>query len=76
MEIILFSSDNFDYDYFDKVSWAPQHSYTDKPMLRWLYTRGLKLKLIGGPHSKEKMLRRPQFIGENAYAGFKLIEKL
>ncbi len=27
----------------------------------WQYIRGLKLKLIGGPHSKEKIIRGPQF---------------
>ncbi len=41
-----------------------------------LYIRGLKLELIGGPHSKEKVLRGQQFIGEQAYAGRKLPEKL
>ncbi len=41
-----------------------------------VYIRGLKLELIGGPHSKERMLRVPQLIGENAYAGHKLLEKL
>ncbi len=38
--------------------------------------KGLKLELIKGPHSKEKMLRGPQFIGEKAYAGRKLLQKL
>ncbi len=27
-----------------------------------IYSRGLKLKLVGGPHSRDKMPRGPQFI--------------
>jgi hypothetical protein len=38
--------------------------------------RGLKLELIGGPQSKEKMLREPQFKRKKAYAGPKPLEKL
>ncbi len=41
-----------------------------------LYNRGLKLKLIGGPHSKVKMLRGSQLIGEKSYVGHNLLEKL
>jgi hypothetical protein len=41
-----------------------------------IYHRGLKLKLIGGPHSKAKMLCKPQFEGKKDYAGRKLLEKL
>jgi hypothetical protein len=40
------------------------------------YIRGLKLELIGGAHSKEKMLCGPHFIGEKAYASRKLLEEL
>ncbi len=40
------------------------------------YNRGFKLKSIRGPLSKEKMLRGPQFNGQKAYVGHKLLEKL
>jgi hypothetical protein len=37
---------------------------------------GLKLKYIGGPHSKEKMFRGPQFMRKTAFAGRNSQEKL
>ncbi len=51
-------------------------SMSKKKLIRIVYNRGLRLELIRGPHTKEKMLRRPQFIGEKAYEGRKLLEKL
>jgi hypothetical protein len=38
-------------------------------------SRALKLKFIGGPHSKEKMLRGLQFNRKKAFAGCSLQEK-
>ncbi len=36
-----------------------------------IYARGLKLKLVGGPHSREKMLRGPQFIRKKLFRATK-----
>ncbi len=36
------------------------------------YSRGLKLKLLEGPHYKEKMLRGPQFSRKKAIVGCNL----
>ncbi len=43
----------------DESEGEMQHSYD---ILQILYTRGLKLKLVGGLHSRDKMLRGPKFI--------------
>jgi hypothetical protein len=44
------------------------------PSFQMFKRRGLKLKLVGGPHSREKMLRGPQLI-KKGFAGLKIQEK-
>ncbi len=53
---------------------------TKRPLVRILslaciYNRGLKLKLVGGPHSRDKMLRGPQFTRKKLFADRDTLEK-
>jgi hypothetical protein len=40
-----------------------------------IYIRGLKLKLVGGPHSREKNALRAAVYKKKAFAGHKIQEK-